>query len=201
MKRALLFFTMLMVSVTLAYAQQRQITGKVTTTDGAPVPFATIQVKGTNTGATSDQDGNFKLNVNGKGSLIIRSVGFATQQIDLGTSNTLSVTLKADDTNLQEVIVTALGIQRNKNELPYSAQTITGGDLNKTRDANIVNSLSGKVAGLEIRKTNTLGGSTNVVLRGSKSLTGNNQALFVVDGVPIDNSNTNNLDQRNGKGG
>lgn len=201
MKRALLFFTMLMVCVTLSYAQQRQVTGKVTDTEGKPIPFATIQVKGTNTGTTSDVDGNFKLNVGGTGTLIIRSVGFATQQAELGASNTVSVSLKADDTNLQEVIVTALGVQRNKNELAYSAQTVSGPDLNKTRDANIVNSLSGKVAGLEIRKTNTLGGSTNVVLRGSKSLTGNNQALFVVDGVPIDNSNTNNLDQRTNKGG
>jgi TonB-linked SusC/RagA family outer membrane protein len=202
MKRALLFFTMLMVSVTLAYAQHRQLTGKVTGADGAPIPFATIQIKGTNSGTTTDQNGNFKLEVHSNNAtLVVRSVGFATQQIEVGASGTLAINLKSDDTNLQEVVVTALGIQRSKNEVPYSAQTVGGEELNRTRDANVTNSLSGKVAGLEIRRNNSLGGSTNVVLRGNKSLTGNNQALFVVDGVPIDNSNKNTVDQRRGRAG
>ncbi|WPQ62838.1 SusC/RagA family TonB-linked outer membrane protein [Chitinophaga sancti] len=201
MKRALLFFTMLMVSVTLTYAQQRQVTGKVTGPDGSPVPFATVQIKGTNTGTTTDQDGFFKLNAKPDAVLIIRSVGYIAQNIPVGSSGTVNIALKSDDQNLQEVVVTALNVKRNKNELPYSAQIVAPEDLNRTRDVNITTSLAGKVSGLEIRKNNTLGGSTNIVLRGAKSLTGNNQALFVVDGVPIDNSNTNTKDQTEGVGG
>jgi TonB-linked SusC/RagA family outer membrane protein len=201
MKRALLFFTMLMVSVTLTYAQQRQVTGKVTGPDGSPVPFATVQIKGTNTGTTTDQDGFFKLNAKPDAVLIVRSVGYISQNIPVGSSGTVSVALQSDDQNLQEVVVTALNVKRNKNELPYSAQTVAAEELNRTRDVNITTSLAGKVSGLEIRKNNTLGGSTNIVLRGAKSLKGNNQALFVVDGVPIDNSNTNSDDQLKGLGG
>ncbi|GAA0523167.1 SusC/RagA family TonB-linked outer membrane protein [Chitinophaga japonensis] len=202
MKKALLFFTMLMVIVTLAFAQQRQVTGKVTGSDGAPIPFATIQIKGTNSGTTTDQDGNFKLNVTGNDDvLIVRSVGFGTKEVPAGASSTVDVVLETSSESLQEVVVTALGIQRKKNELPYSAQNVAGEDLVKVRESNISNSLSGKVAGLEVRRNNSLGGSTNVVLRGNKSLSGNNQALFVVDGVPIDNSNTNSTDQRTARAG
>jgi TonB-linked SusC/RagA family outer membrane protein len=201
MKRGLLFCTILMVSVTLTYAQQRQVTGKVTGPDGAPVPFATVQIKGTSTGTTTDQDGFFKLNADPNSVLIVRSVGFTTQNITVGSAGTLTVGLKSDDKDLQEVVVTALNVKRSKNELAYSAQVVAPEELNRTRDANVTTSLAGKVAGLEIRKNNTLGGSTNIVLRGAKSLTGNNQALFVVDGVPIDNSNTNTADQKDGAGG
>ncbi|SEV97752.1 TonB-linked outer membrane protein, SusC/RagA family [Chitinophaga sp. YR573] len=202
MKRALLFLTMLMVSVTLAYAQQRQITGKVTGADGSPLPFATVQLKGTTTGTTTDQQGSFKLTVTGSDPVIlIRSVGFASQEITLGSNNAITIKLKEEDKNLQEVVVTALGITRKKNELAYSAQTVSAEELNRTRDPNVVNSLSGKVAGLEVRRNSTMGGSTNIVLRGNKSFQNSNQALFVVDGVPIDNSTTNTSDQASGRGG
>jgi TonB-linked SusC/RagA family outer membrane protein len=201
-KRALLFFTVLMVSVTLTYAQQRQITGKVTSADGAPIPFATIQIKGTNTGTTADQEGSFKLAVTGANPvLVIRSVGYATIDYTVGASSAFTVKLNEEDKNLQEVVVTALGIQRKKNELAYSAQTVQAEELNRTRDPNVVNSLSGKVAGLEVRRNSTMGGSTNIVLRGNKSFQNSNQALFVVDGVPIDNSTANTPDQSNGRGG
>lgn len=203
MKRALLFFTMLMVSVTLSYAQQqRQITGKVTGENGSPLPFATIQLKGTTTGTTTDQEGSFKLVVTGSNPVLtIRSVGFASQDITIGNNNAINIQMKEEDKNLQEVVVTALGITRKKNELAYSAQTVQAEELNRTRDPNVVNSLSGKVAGLEVRRNSTMGGSTNIVLRGNKSFQNSNQALFVVDGVPIDNSNTNTQDQSSGRGG
>lgn len=165
-KRALLFFTMLMVSVTLTYAQQRQITGKVTGADGSPIPFATVQIKGTTSGTTSDQQGNFKLSVTGANPvLVIRSVGYATIDYTVGASSAFTVQLKEEDKNLQEVVVTALGITRKKNELAYSAQTVQAEELNRTRDPNVVNSLSGKVSGLEVRRNSTMGGSTNIVLR------------------------------------
>jgi TonB-linked SusC/RagA family outer membrane protein len=99
------------------------------------------------------------------------------------------------------VVVTAFGIQREKNTLPYAAQQIDGGEVNQTKVGNVASGLSGKVSGLQITQGNAIGGSVNVVIRGAKSLTGNNQALFVVDGVPIDNSNTNTAAQQSGRGG
>jgi TonB-linked SusC/RagA family outer membrane protein len=202
MKKTLLFFTMLMVIVTLAFAQQRQVTGKVTGSDGAPIPFATVQIKGTNTGTTTDQNGNFKLNVTGNDVVFtVRSVGFTAKDVTVGAGSSADVVLESSSEALQEVVVTALGVQRKKNELPYSAQNVVGEDLVKVRESNLSNSLSGKVSGLEVRRNNSLGGSTNVVLRGNKSLSGNNQALFVVDGVPIDNTNNNTTDQRTGRAG
>ncbi|WP_295116742.1 SusC/RagA family TonB-linked outer membrane protein [uncultured Chitinophaga sp.] len=201
MKKALLLFTMLMVGIGLVFSQQRQVSGTVLGEDGAPIPFATIQIKGTTTGTTANQNGQFTITAPADAVLIVRSVGFTNIEIPIGTSPRLSVTLISDSKNLQEVVVTALGIQRKKNELPYSAQSVRGEDISKTRDANFVNSLSGKVSGLEIRKNNSIGGSTNIVLRGAKSLLYSNQALFVVDGVPVDNSNTNDANQATGRGG
>ncbi|WP_046244488.1 SusC/RagA family TonB-linked outer membrane protein, partial [Hymenobacter terrenus] len=106
-----------------------------------------------------------------------------------------------DTKQLNEVVVTALGVERTRNSLAYSATQIEGGDITVARNPNAINGLSGKVAGLNIQQTNTLGGSSNVVIRGTKSLFGNNQALFVVDGVPISNDNTNTRDQRTGRSG
>ncbi|UYQ91853.1 SusC/RagA family TonB-linked outer membrane protein [Chitinophaga horti] len=201
MKKALLLFTMLMVSIGLLFAQKRQVSGTVIGEDGAPIPFATIQIKGTTTGTTADQNGQFTIEALPDAVLVVRSVGYATKEYSTGTAARLSVTLISDSENLQEVVVTAMGVQRKKNELPYSAQSVRGEDISKTRDANFVNSLSGKVSGLEIRRNNSIGGSTNIVLRGAKSLLYSNQALFVVDGVPVDNSNTNDANQTTGRGG
>jgi len=102
---------------------------------------------------------------------------------------------------MQEVVVTALGIRRTRNQLPYAAQQISGDEVSKERTSNFIQNLSGKISGLEVRQTNTLGGSTNVLVRGVKSFVGNNQALFVVDGVPYNNDNTNSADQVTGRGG
>lgn len=202
MKRALLFFVLLTVTASMAFAQQHQVSGKVAGSDGTPIPLATVQIKGTQTGTTADASGNYKLTVPDANTvLVVRSVGFLTQEVKPGKEVVVNVILTPDNASLQEVVVTALGIKRNKNELPYSAQTVSAEELNRTRDANVTNSLSGKVSGLEVRRNNSLGGSTNIVLRGNKSLTNDNQAMFVVDGVPIDNSNTNTTDSKTGRGG
>ncbi len=179
---------------------QRTITGTVLDPNKQPMVGASVLLKGTTTGAITDIDGKFELKVpeNAK-TLSISFAGFQSQDIVLGASNVVNITLS--ESILQELVVTALGITRHKNELPYSAQKLEGDELSKTRDNNIVNSLSGKIAGLNIKRNNQLGGSTNIVLRGSKSLTGNNQALFIVDGVPIDNANTNTRNQTTGRGG
>jgi TonB-linked SusC/RagA family outer membrane protein len=183
-------------------AQKVSLTGKVSASeDGSPLPGVSISIKGTNNGVITDALGTFKLSANKGEALVISYIGFKTQEITLGNQTNLIIALDGDVGILNEVVVTALGITKKKNELAYSAQKVEGEAISQTRDANFVNSLSGKVAGLEIRKNNTMGGSTNIVLRGAKSLTGNNQALFVVDGVPFDNSNTNGSNQANGYGG
>src|SRR5688572_14531546 len=190
----------LMLFNALVFAQTKTITGQIKDSKGDPVPFANITIKGTTTGASADANGNFSIEVKEGETLVISSASFAEQEIKVGASPTIAVTLQQLG-NLQEVVVTALGVRRAKNTLPFAAQQIKGDDITTTRNANVGSALSGKVSGLEIRQGNSIGGSTNIVIRGTKSLTNTNQALFVVDGVPVDNSNTNDANQRTGRGG
>lgn len=193
-----LVLTLFGISTMLA---QRTIMGTVTGDDGSALIGATVLVKGTSTGTITDIDGKYSVRVSGEGNTLIFSyTGFTTEEVAVGASNVLDVTLKSGQV-LEEVVVTALGVSRYKNELAYSAQKVEGDEMTNTRDANVVNALSGRVAGLNVKRNNNLGGSTNIVLRGSKSLTGDNQALFVIDGVPVDNSNTNTANQTTARGG
>lgn len=186
-----------------AMAQNRTVTGTVTgKDDGLPLPGVTVKVVGAKAGTQTGTTGKFSLSIPaGATALTFTYLGYTTQTRTIGNANVIDVQLQSDNQALSEVVITALGIQRKKNELPYAAQEVKGEDLTRTRDNNFINGLSGKVAGLEIKQSNMMGGSTNVVIRGSKSLTQNNQALFVIDGVPISNANTNVEDQTIGKGG
>src|SRR5690606_34641525 len=112
-----------------------------------------------------------------------------------------NIKLEEDAAMLEEVVVTALGISREKKSLGYATQEVSGDDVNRVPTDNVVNALSGKVSGVQIKNNSNLGGSSNVIIRGSTSLTGDNQALFVVDGVPISNSNFNTESQQTGGGG
>ena len=203
MKKLLQSLFVLMLFAVTAMAQQRTITGTVTgKDDGLPIPGVSVRVKGSTTGTSAAADGKFQISVPANATEIeFSSIGFLPQTKAIGSANVINVVLAGDAQALSEVVVTALGIRRNKNELPYAAQEVKGEDLTRTRDNNFVNGLSGKVAGLDIKQSNAMGGSTNVVMRGYKSLTGNNQALFVVDGVPISNANTNTATQAQGGGG
>lgn len=200
MKRLLttLWLVLAVVGYTLA---QRTVVGTVKGDDGEALIGATVSVKGSTGGARTDIEGKYSVVVpKGSEVLVYSYTGYQSQEITLGASNVVDVTL-AGGIQLGETVVTALGVSRYKNELPYSAQKVTGEDVSNVRNQNVVNSLSGKVAGMEIRRNNSLGGATNVVLRGAKSLTGDNQALFVVDGVPFDNTTTNTNNQRTGRQG
>jgi TonB-linked SusC/RagA family outer membrane protein len=181
-------------------AQEISVSGKVTDSDeGAPLPGVNVIVKGTANGATTDANGMYRINAPSSSSVLVFSfIGLASQEIEINARQTVDVAMSADITQLGEVVVTALGIERNRNELPYAAQQVTAEQLTTTRNANFVNALSGKVAGVDIKANNNMGGSTNVVIRGYKSITGNNQALFVIDGVPVSNANNNSILQRNG---
>jgi TonB-linked SusC/RagA family outer membrane protein len=170
---------------------QRTITGKVTgSDDGAPIPGATILVKGTAVGVITDLDGKYSLNVpKDKNTIIVSYVGMTTQEIELGANNTLDIVLAPSVKELEGVVVTALGISRNKKALGYAVQDVSGDDINKTRESNVINALTGRVAGVQVTNASgAVGASSRIVLRGVTSLTGNNQPLFVVDGVPIDNA-------------
>jgi TonB-linked SusC/RagA family outer membrane protein len=199
-----LFMVLVLVTALLqqAVAQDRTVSGRIidrNTNEG--LPGATVLVKGTTVGTAANADGSFSITVPSSATTLeIRSVGYSN--IDQTISDgPMTITLVADSKQLNEVVVTALGVERTRNSLAYSATQVEGNDITVARNPSAINGLSGKVAGLTITQSNTLGGSSNVVIRGTKSLTGNNQALFVVDGVPISNSNTNNLDQRTGRSG
>jgi hypothetical protein len=172
MKRLLTTFALVFAAFGLALAQ-RTVTGTVTG-DGEALIGASVAVKGATGGARTDIDGKYSVQVPAGATVLVFSyTGYATQEITLSASNVVDVVM-TNNTQLDEVVVTALGISRYKNELAYSAQKVEGADLTRTRDNNITNSLSGKVAGLQVKRNNNLGGSTNIVLRGSKSLLGDN---------------------------
>ncbi len=201
MKRFLMLFTVLMLSGVLAFAQNRTVSGTVTDEAGAPVPYATVTESGTRNATTADANGNFTLKMKGAGGITFSATGYNAATVT-PEGNVVRATLKRNAQELSTVtITTALGIKRNRNQLPYAAQQVMGDEVSKERSSNFINNLSGKVSGLELRQSNGLGASTNVVLRGSKSFTGTNQALFVIDGVPFDNSNTNSTNQVTGRGG
>lgn len=187
-----------------AWAQDRNISGKVTDrSNGQGLPGVTIIVKGAPTiGTSTNSDGVFALSVPSTATTLVFSfVGYATQEAAIAGVNTVNIALATDTKQLNEVVVTALNVERTRNSLAYAATQLDGKDLTVARNPNAVNSLSGKVAGVNIQQNNSLGGSTNVVIRGTKSLFGNNQALFVVDGVPISNANTNSTNQQTGGSG
>ncbi|QNH63223.1 SusC/RagA family TonB-linked outer membrane protein [Hymenobacter sediminicola] len=184
-------------------AQNREITGRVTdSSNGQGLPGVTVLVKGTSVGASTNADGSFSLSVPASASTLVFSfIGYRTTEQPIGSSNSFNVALAVDSKQLSEVVVTALGQERTRNSLPFAATQVEGEQITVARNPNFINGLSGKVAGLNVRQSNTLGGSSNVVIRGTKSITGNNQALFVVDGVPISNANTNTTGQQTGGGG
>jgi len=186
---------------TQVYAQDRSLTGKVTAEDGSVLPGVNIAVKGTTRGSTTDAKGEYSLNVQQGATLVFSFIGFQTQEAAVGTQSVLNVTLKNDVSQLQEVVVTALGQEKKRNELVYAAQQVSAEQLTQTRNPNLMNALSGKLAGVDIKVSNTMGGSTNVVIRGFKSITGNNQALWVIDGVPVSNANNNTATQQTGGAG
>ncbi len=190
---------LLVFIVQLAFAQEKTISGAVSDNTGLPLPGVNIIIKGTTTGTQSDFDGNYSIEASVGQTLIYSYVGFETQEITVGASNKINVSMQAGSA-LEEVVVTALGVSREKQSLGYSTQEVEGEDIAAVKSGNFTNALSGKVSGLQIRRNNNFGGSTNVVIRGNTSLTGDNQALFVVDGVPISNRNTNSTGQAQASG-
>ncbi len=167
-------------------AQQRTITGTVTDTDG-PLIGATVMAEGTTLGTVTDFNGNFELALPDEVyQLIVTYTGYQRLRMEVGTETSLSITLAESALDLNEVVVTALGVKREKKSLGYAVQDLQGEALEQTRSTNVVNGLSGKVAGLQVSAANVPGGGSQVTIRGNSSVLGNNQPLYVIDGVPME---------------
>jgi len=183
----------LMLTVQFAFAQERVVSGKVTNAKGAPLPGATILVKGTTSGAFAKSDGKYKVTVPANGKvLVFKMVGMKTKEVTLGSSDNIDVSLQDDATRSEDVVVTAIGIEQQKRSLTYATQKVDGSALTQSKEANIVGGLAGKIAGVQVtNSTGAAGGSSYIRIRGASSITGDNQPLFVIDGIPIDNSQLN----------
>ncbi|MEM7656140.1 MAG: SusC/RagA family TonB-linked outer membrane protein [Bacteroidota bacterium] len=185
-----------------AFAQNRTITGKITDSNsGDPIPGVTVIVQGTNTGALTDDTGNYSVPVTtANPTLIFSFIGFQRQEIVVGSKTTINVSMASEDVTMDDVVITALGVARETKSLGYSVTEVDGDELTEARELNVINSLSGKVAGVNINQTaGGPGASTRVIIRGNSSLAGNNQPLYVVDGIPMDNSNLGSAGMWGGK--
>jgi TonB-linked SusC/RagA family outer membrane protein len=180
----LLFFALTLS----AYAQQ--ISGTVSDENGVPLPGATVVVEGTSTGVSTDFDGNYSIDASQGDVLVFSYVGYQSQSVSVGASSTVDVSLEPDSL-LDEVVVTALGLTRAKKSLGYSVSEISSEQVNTIKDHNLANALVGKVAGINITQSGTIGAGSRIVIRGNNSLTGQNQALVVVDGIPINQDGIN----------
>jgi TonB-linked SusC/RagA family outer membrane protein len=178
-------------SVNTPLQEGQTITGKVQDANGEPLIGVSVAVKGTTTGTVTDIDGAYTLKVtNPNATLVFSFIGFLSQEVVLRGQSLVNVTLTENVKMLDDVVVTALGIKRQQRSLGYSTTSVGGDDFTQSRDINIGNALSGKVAGVSVAGNATgAGGSSRVIIRGNASLTGNNQPLYVIDGVPFNNSN------------
>ena len=202
-KRLTLFFVSLFLCVGSVLAQTK-VTGTVySQEDGQPIIGAAVKIDGTQTGMLTDVNGKFTLTLpEGKNQITVSYLGYLAQTVT--AKNGMRIFLKADAATLDEVVVTAMGISREKKALGYAVSEVNAEDLIKSRGglSNPVNALQGKVAGLQISSgAGSMGGSSKVLIRGNNSLSGSNQPLFVVDGVPIEGKDFNSTDTQRGGGG
>ena len=179
-------------------ASEVPVSGSVRDAKGEPMIGVNVKVKGSNVGTVTDIDGNFRLSAPKGARLEVSYIGYVSQEVAVPTDGkSLRIVLKEDTKNLSEVVVTALGIKREAKSLTYNVQQIDGDEVGKTKDANVMSSLAGKVAGVSINASSAgIGGSARVVMRGTKSISGNNNALYVVDGVPLANIGSDQPDDQ-----
>ncbi|MCK6692832.1 MAG: TonB-dependent receptor plug domain-containing protein, partial [Thermoanaerobaculia bacterium] len=201
MKKSILITLALLQS--LAHWSQVTLQGTVSDGHGAPLPGATVLVKNTDLGVVTDHTGAFTLQLPpGDQTLVASYSGYASREVLISAGTTSVVITLLEGIMLREAVVTALGITRSEKSLGYAVQQVQGEDVARVRDVNLINNLSGNVAGMQMTGTSgNLGGSVRILLRGLRSLTGENQPLFVVDGIPLDNSNFSFPSQKTGGGG
>ncbi|MER0440709.1 SusC/RagA family TonB-linked outer membrane protein [Emticicia sp. W12TSBA100-4] len=189
MKKTLLLFMLLMCTSAVLYAQK--ISGKVTSSkEGVSLPGVSVQVKGTNTGTNTSADGSFSVNAPSNATLVFSFIGYKTQEIKIGNQSVINVSLDEDAQRLDEVVVTALGIKKEAKKLGYATSTVGRDQLTENRTPNLMNALTGKIAGVNISGLGTgPAGTSKIRIRGQSSISGQNNPLIVVNGVPIDNTN------------
>ncbi len=201
-----LYLPLLLVLFVVGFASaQRTVSGTITDTEGEPLIGASVLVQGTGVGTVADFDGSYTLEVpEGSNVLVFSFTGYAQQEITLGASNVIDITLE-EGVELGEVVITAIGLEANRRSLGYTVQNVDAGDIVASKETNLLNALSGKVAGVTVTSSNgSPGGSSSIRIRGNTSIGRSNSPLFVVDGVPIDNSeiftngtSTGGVDQSN----
>ena len=193
----------IIISRSLAEAQLKKVSGTVKDESGQPMAGVSIQIKGTNKGTITEDNGAFTLEVPDDATLVVSYVGYQTQEVSVAGQNILAITMKPlPGSGLQDLVVTALGVKQTQKSLSYNVQSVSSDQLNTVKTDNMMNSLNGKVAGLTISPSASgVGGSAKVILRGSRSANGNNQPLYVIDGVPITNSANANGQQNGTFGG
>ncbi len=180
------FLCLFLLGISFVFSQQKNVSGTVTDDQGVPLPGATVIVQETNSGTTTDFDGNYTISAEDGQTLIISYVGYTSQQITVSNSSSYDVALQLGNA-LDEVVVTSLGIKRQKRELTYATQNVDSEGIDESRpNGNLVNSLQGKVAGISIQTTSQgVSSASKVVLRGNRSIAGSSQPLYIVDGVPL----------------
>jgi TonB-dependent SusC/RagA subfamily outer membrane receptor len=197
-------------------APKRAVSGVVTDETGQGLPGVSVLIKGSQRGTSSDAEGKFTMDIPdaevGSAVLIFSFVGYTSQEVPVGTQTTISVKLEPESKALNEVVVTALGISKEKKALAYAVTEVKGSEFTQARENNVANALTGKIAGVNATGMSTgPGGSSRIIIRGNGSLSGNNQPLYVINGMPMDNSvpgggnasdgNGNNTDRGDGIGG
>ena len=198
MKRYVYVLVVFVLSLASATAQ-RTITGTIIDSEGDPLIGANVIVKGTTVGTASDLDGTYELTLpDGAETLVFSYTGFTSQEIELGVSNIVDVTL-TEGLTLSEAVVTALGIERQNRSVGYSVEEVKGDKVQQKAEPDILRSLSGKVPGLQINGSSGAPGSaTRIVIRGGSSFLGSNEPLFVIDGIPYDNTQYSSTNQLTG---
>ena len=194
MKKKLLILVLGVFFVSLqAFAQQKTVTGKVTDDEGLPLPGASISIKGSTTGGTSSKvDGTYSILANASQVLQFKFIGTKTVERAVGTNNVINVQLRADATSLNEVVITALGQTTTQRSLGTAQQTVKGSDIAQTQRENFINALQGRIAGVEVNSSSGVpGASSSITIRGVSSISGSNQPLMIIDGLPMDNKTLN----------
>lgn len=185
----ILALVLFLVCGSLSGFAQRTVTGSVTDAAGNGMPGVNVIVKGTSAGTSTDATGRYSISVDEGATLVFSFIGYTTQEVVVGSRTSIDVTMNEDTQQLSEVVVTALGVERNVKALQYSISSVSGSNFTEARTNNLANQLAGRVAGVNVSQTaGGPAGSSRVIIRGNKSLLGNNQPLYVVDGIPMDNS-------------
>jgi TonB-linked SusC/RagA family outer membrane protein len=195
--------TLFICSCTYISWAQRTISGRVTSTDGSSLPGVNVVVDQTTNGTVTNADGEYTLSVQGEHTVLVFTfIGFQTQKVPVGTQSRIDIQMLEDIHQLSEVVVTGLNIPRERGSIGYSVSEVDGGAVSQVNQTNLVNSLSGRIAGVQVTgASGNMGGSSRITIRGINSITGNNSPLFVVDGVVINNSDYNSIDTQRGSGG